>query len=332
MSEAPESAVPTATPEGGDQPPGEASSGGLEYAWTIATVSQKFGISASTLRTWERRYGLSPSARTAGGHRRYNGADLDRVQLMQQLLDAGIGAQDAAKVVLSLDPAGVAAALVDVAQLDAPTRGALSPELATETLVMAAAQLNVDKIGRTCAQVIQERNVAEAWQEVFAPALDQIGRRSKEGSLPRAAPHLAAQQLAVELGSAVRATRSRTDRGGAVLLASACRDEHWLPMLALQAALAQNGIASTTLGTYVPLEEVAETARLLESKAVFLWASTRQPLHLGPWRPLWNLDPRPHVVLGGPGWGDPAQHELPTGVEFCPTLGGAASLVRDHLD
>lgn len=306
------------------------SSGGLEYAWTIASVSQKFGISASTLRTWERRYGLSPSARTAGGHRRYNGADLDRVQLMQQLLDAGIGAQDAAKVVLSLDPAGVASALVDVAQLDAPTRGSMTPELAVETLVMAAAQLNVDKIGRTCAQVIVEHDVADAWQDVFGPALEQIDRRSREGALPRAGHHLAAQQLAVELGSAVRAGRNR-ERAGQVLLASAGPDEHWLAVLALQAALAQGGVASTTLGTFVPLDELAETSRLLEARVVFLWASARQSVHAGPWRPLWNLDPRPHVVLGGPGWGEPARHELPSGVAFCPTLGGAAALVREHL-
>jgi len=306
-------------------------SGGLEYAWTIASVSQKFGISASTLRTWERRYGLSPSARTTGGHRRYNGADLDRVQLMQQLLDAGIGAQDAAKVVLSLDPAGVASALVDVAQLDTPTRGAMTPELAIETLVMAAAQLNVDKIGRTCAQVIAEQHVADAWQDVFDPALQQITRRGREGTVPRAAQYLAAQQLAAELSNAVRAARSRSQKPGAVLLASAGQDEHWLPLLALQAALAQGGVAAATLGTFVPLDDVAETSRLLESRVVFLWATARQSLHVGPWRPLWSLDPRPHVVLGGPGWGEPAQHELPRGVEFCPTLSGAAALVREHL-
>ncbi len=328
MTEAPQ-ATPS-TPESADQPAGE-SAAGLEYSWTIASVSQKFGISASTLRTWERRYGLSPSARTAGGHRRYNGADLDRVQLMQQLLDAGIAAQDAARVVLSLDPAGVAAALADTSQLDAPTRGALTPELAVETLVMASAQLNVDKIGRTCAQVIQERDVAEAWHEVFHPALEAIRRRSAEGTLPRAAQHLAAQQLAAELSATTRTTRARTDGAGAVLLASASRDEHWLPMLALKAALAQGGIASATLGTYVPMDEIAETARLLETRVVFLWASTRQSVHVGPWRPLWDLDPRPSVVLAGPGWGDPKEHELPRGVVFCPSLSGAAGLVREQV-
>ena len=46
--------------------------------WSIRRCAEVTGMPQSTLRTWERRYGLGPSARTAGGHRRYSAADLDR--------------------------------------------------------------------------------------------------------------------------------------------------------------------------------------------------------------------------------------------------------------
>ncbi len=46
-------------------------------------------MSASTLRGWDRRYGLSPSARTTGGHRRYTLADLDLLRRMRAGLLAG---------------------------------------------------------------------------------------------------------------------------------------------------------------------------------------------------------------------------------------------------
>ena len=33
---------------------------------TVSSVSDELGVSASTLRTWERRYGLGPAQREAG--------------------------------------------------------------------------------------------------------------------------------------------------------------------------------------------------------------------------------------------------------------------------
>ena len=57
--------------------------------WSIRRCAEVTGMPQSTLRTWERRYGLGPSARTAGGHRRYSAADLDRLRLMCRLLRLG---------------------------------------------------------------------------------------------------------------------------------------------------------------------------------------------------------------------------------------------------
>ena len=38
---------------------------------TVAAVARRLGVAPSTLRTWDRRYDLGPSAHTAGSHRRY---------------------------------------------------------------------------------------------------------------------------------------------------------------------------------------------------------------------------------------------------------------------
>ena len=68
-----------------------------DMSWSIRTCAEVSGVPRSTLRTWEKRYGLGPSARTEGGHRRYTGADLDRVRLMCALLDRGAPAAEAAR-------------------------------------------------------------------------------------------------------------------------------------------------------------------------------------------------------------------------------------------
>lgn len=65
-------------------------------AWSIAHCAQMLGVAPATLRTWENRYGLGPSQRSEGGHRRYTCEDVDRLELMRRLLAVGVSASVAA--------------------------------------------------------------------------------------------------------------------------------------------------------------------------------------------------------------------------------------------
>ena len=67
---------------------------------TVTAVSAKLGVSASTLRTWERRYGLGPGERSAGSHRRYLPEDVARLTHMIELIQSGVTPSDAAAIVL----------------------------------------------------------------------------------------------------------------------------------------------------------------------------------------------------------------------------------------
>ncbi|HEY0619073.1 MAG TPA: MerR family transcriptional regulator, partial [Kribbella sp.] len=66
---------------------------------TVGAAARRLGIAAPTLRSWERRYGLSPSARSAGGHRRYSPEDLARLRAMLRLVDQGVPTAEAAAAV-----------------------------------------------------------------------------------------------------------------------------------------------------------------------------------------------------------------------------------------
>jgi DNA-binding transcriptional MerR regulator len=57
-------------------------------------------MSTATLRAWEARYGLSPSARTAGGQRLYREADVGRVQAVRRLVNRGWSVAGAVSQVL----------------------------------------------------------------------------------------------------------------------------------------------------------------------------------------------------------------------------------------
>jgi DNA-binding transcriptional MerR regulator len=53
-------------------------------------AAARAGVSEPALRMWERRYGLVPSARSAGGHRRYSESDVAVVRRAVALIAAGV--------------------------------------------------------------------------------------------------------------------------------------------------------------------------------------------------------------------------------------------------
>ena len=71
---------------------------------TVAAVARRLGVAPSTLRTWDRRYDLGPSAHTAGSHRRYSPEDLARLVVMRRLTLEGVPPADAARIALARGP------------------------------------------------------------------------------------------------------------------------------------------------------------------------------------------------------------------------------------
>jgi DNA-binding transcriptional MerR regulator len=66
----------------------------------IGEVARRAGVTTATLRAWEARYGLLPSARTAGGQRLYREADVGRVQAVRRLVNRGWSVAGAVSQVL----------------------------------------------------------------------------------------------------------------------------------------------------------------------------------------------------------------------------------------
>ncbi|HXV91828.1 MAG TPA: MerR family transcriptional regulator, partial [Pseudonocardia sp.] len=69
---------------------------------TVSATARRLGIAPATLRTWDRRYGLGPSAHTPGKHRRYSSDDVARLELMQHALVRGAAPAEAARYAKSV--------------------------------------------------------------------------------------------------------------------------------------------------------------------------------------------------------------------------------------
>src|SRR5690606_35592128 len=109
---------------------------------TVAAVANRLGVAASTLRTWDRRYGLGPSSHQAGSHRRYTPDDVARLETMRRLTLRGVAPADAARIAADAD-----------AGADAPERTAAPGRPGAGPEAGADAQLIIDPLTLAAAAV-----------------------------------------------------------------------------------------------------------------------------------------------------------------------------------
>lgn len=279
---------------------GGAQERGPEVSWPVGAVAQRVGLPAPTLRSWDRRYGVGPTERTEGNHRRYTDGDIRRVRLMSRLTARGVPAQAAAEVVLAMDGEAIEQRLA--AEADAGP-GATAPSAAetVDAIVSAATALDGRALANLYRQTTRQHALGRAWGEVFAPALREIGQRWSEGRIGVESEHLASELLQSELRAIVQANRARVS-GPPIMLASADNEHHHLPLLALDAALSLSGAATIFLGPRVPASAMVGALNRARPQALFVWASMRRPA-AEPWFDQLRSLPWPlTVVLGGPGW------------------------------
>jgi hypothetical protein len=113
--------------------------------FSVGTVARRLGVAPSTLRTWNRRYGIGARELSPGKHRRYTAEDITRLEHMQKLILRGAAPADAARAALTapvaLAPDGAAGgAEVDEAAAGGPAGGAVAAGPATAVLVPGQAE------------------------------------------------------------------------------------------------------------------------------------------------------------------------------------------------
>ncbi|MEU9778797.1 MerR family transcriptional regulator [Streptomyces sp. NPDC047968] len=73
---------------------------GRDLSLSTGAVARRLGVAATTLRSWERRYGIGPATRQDGRHRRWTPQDIGRIEEMCRLTAQGVPPAEAARAVL----------------------------------------------------------------------------------------------------------------------------------------------------------------------------------------------------------------------------------------
>lgn len=218
-------------------------------------MSEQTGVAPSTLRSWDRRYGLSPSAREDDGAARYSAHDVAMVHEVRRLVDAGWKAARAVSHVRGLDGREMSVAQL-MSQESKAGYGALA--LAAGAMYPALAEEAV-------RDAFASRSFEDAVDDWLMPGLRDLGSAWEAGMVDVAGEHLVSGIVERFLSRAFdEAGRSR----GPLLVCGLPQGAyHGLPLLAFATAARRRGLDVLFLGTDVPLSSFVAVHELRDPAA-----------------------------------------------------------------
>ncbi|MEU4920737.1 MerR family transcriptional regulator [Streptomyces parvus] len=276
---------------------------------TTGAVARLLGVAPTTLRSWDRRYGIGPAARQDGRHRRWTGADIAALRQMCALTSSGLPPAEAARTVLAgtAGPAEAprpphasrASGPLPVGRARQECRG----------LARAAVRLDAPALDELLTAVLDRYGLPAAWDEVMMPVLHAVGRKwETAGERYIEVEHLLSWHVSGALRG-VAAGRAPAPGAGAALLACVPGETHTLALEALAATLTQQGLPVRMFGAAVPAGALEDAVRRTGPGAVVLWAQSRRTASPALVARLdaieWGVRGarrRPVVCVAGPGW------------------------------
>ncbi|MEV7774521.1 MerR family transcriptional regulator [Kitasatospora sp. NPDC086791] len=289
-------------------------------ALTTGALARRLGVSPTTIRSWESRYGIGPAHRDPGRHRRWEPHDVAVLEEMCRLTARGVTPAEAARVALAVAarPAAPGTPPLPSPAVPAPGGnilpvGTVRPEC--RGLARAAVRLDAPEMARILRRSIDDLGAVTAWTEVMTPALRAAGRKwAAEGERCVEVEHLLSWHVAAALRRAADRADDRAGRppGPAALLAGTPTELHSLPLEAVAAGLAERGLAFRMFGPALPPEALLEAVRRTGPPAVLLWSQAARTADRAlahrvartTWGPH-GARTGPVVLTAGPGWAGP---------------------------
>lgn len=312
---------------------GRAVEDGVGLELTAGAVARRLGVAPSTLRSWDRRYGLGPADHQPGRYRRYSERDLGVLRLMCRLVEQGVA--PAAAAAAARAEGGRALTAPDADDAD-DARGLVGDRRSRARVVRgvvdAAQRLDGDAVTDAVGRHLSEQGVVATWQRVCRPALTALDRRVAEtgGSIDAQLVANWAISTALRSVSPPEGAGSGPPVGGQVLLACVEGEQHTLATEALRAALAEVGVLARTLGPSVPESALVQACRRTRPDVAVLWSQTLTTARPQVLRAV--AAAAGSVLALGPGWSGLDLAELPESVDTFDDLPAALRHIARRCD
>lgn len=246
----------------------------VQGLYVTSEVELRTGVPATTLRQWERRYGIPRPVRNASGYRLYSPLDLSRIEFMLRQLDEGISISRAAE--LARDHFG------DPQTEPGNEDGAASASLHERASALTRALLQPDhaRAAELLAQAHAQMPVESVLVGLLQPSLAEIGELWERGEITIAHEH----QASAFIRSRVAALMDLAGPGGpggfgpSVVAACGPLEQHEIGLMMVATLLRRAGARVHYMGANTPLADLAVYARSVGAQALLLTVNTAASL------------------------------------------------------
>lgn len=238
--------------------------------YAIRYVSQRTGLTPHVIRAWEKRYQAVGPRRSPKNRRLYSEDDVQRLQLLKRITDAGHNISHVA----GLD----SSELSELAQQEAPvTTCALkdngrrlqsnaAQDYRSECL-SAVINLDPDRLNRSYDQAAVDLTRSVLLRDLIVPLFGEIGNLWRNGSLKIINEHMATSVTRTLLLNMLTAT-AVAESAPRIVVATAVGQWHDLGALTVALTAAECGWRPLYFGPDLPVEEIAAAARQTSARAV----------------------------------------------------------------
>jgi len=254
---------------------------------SIGDVRAETGLTADVVRVWERRYGFPTPVRMPSGHRRYHLDDLRRLKLMAEAVAQG---HRPALVVRSDD--------ASLKQMILPDGNQRVDELFEAVLAM-----DTDQIRALLHKYLGQLGWRLFLVQAVSPLLDRVGIAWADNAIGAHHEHLLSEVLEDFLRKLRQEFHILPGRGK-VLLCTLPGERHRLGLLIAALAYAAYGARTELLGVDLPLNSIAQAAKILKVDRVAVSLSvqfTGEPVRRMLVELKDRLPPECKLLIGGKG-------------------------------
>lgn len=236
----------------------------------IGEVARRTGVAVSTLRAWERRYGVLDPDRTEGGHRLYGETDVLRVRRMAALLDDGYAASDAAAWIQEH------ADEVEGNLVELPGPDRTEVERLRRHLRLAIDRFDAADVDRGLDTCFARFEPGFVHDEVLFPVLRWAGDGWQDDPRAIAREHFLTNVVRPRLLRQVRNAATSPDR--VCVAAAPAGEDHDIGLVAAASLVALAGWHVHYLGAHTPAWVLGRTVLELGANGVLVAAVSREPV------------------------------------------------------
>jgi MerR family transcriptional regulator, light-induced transcriptional regulator len=285
--------------------------------FTANEVESRTGVPATTLRQWERRYGLPNPQRASSGYRLYSQQDIGCIEFMRNQISTGVPASRAAQLYV-LNKPGTSPAVQQMPQSGANL---------VSRLIEATLSGDNGRADRVLSEAHASLSVEDVLLRVIQPTLIEIGEKWHRGEINVAHEHQASNFLRGKLhGLLELAGNSR--HGPAIIVACAPGEWHEIGSLMLAIFLRRAGFRTHYLGANTPVEDLVRFAREVKAEVLMISVSNAEVLENLRNTARFLLEAAPLVVYGGAAFNERPEMARELGGEY---LGSDSAMALDGL-